>query len=479
MFDNRPVDTVKFSDWYLEVLKQAQLFDYAPTRGSMVIRPHGYRIWELIVADLDKRFKKAGVENAYFPLLIPESFLNKEKDHVEGFSPELAIVTHAGGAKLEEPLVVRPTSETIIYHMFSKWIQSYRDLPLKINQWANVVRWEMRTRPFLRTTEFLWQEGHTAHETEEEAYKTTMAHLQLYVDFFKESLAIPLISGPKPESEKFAGAKHTFTMEPMMRDGRALQVGTSHMLDKTFPEAFGVKFQDQNGQEKTPWCTSWGVTTRMIGATVMVHGDESGLILPPKVAPIQVAIVPIRKRNTDQTSLNQYLNKVREILDGAELRHKTFDSETTPGARFFETEQKGVPLRLEIGSRDADAEKVVVSLRLANEDAGLEKKIVCDFSELGKTILHKLDAFHNYLYQRAEKFLQANIFDANSFEQVEKGLTDAPGFYKVLWCEDEECENKLKSIGGTFRVLVEKDATGTCFICKEKANVKAVAAKAY
>jgi prolyl-tRNA synthetase len=477
--ENRPVEAIKFSEWYLEVLKQAELTDYSPTRGCMVIRPHGFAIWELMQKELDRLIKQSGCQNAYFPLLIPESFLNKEKNHLEGFSPELAVVTHAGGEKLEEPLVVRPTSETIIYHMFAKWIKSYRDLPLKINQWANVVRWEMRTKPFLRTTEFLWQEGHTAHATEEEALATAKKHLEIYTQFVKDYLALPVFSGPKPESEKFAGAKVTFTMEPIMRDGKALQLGTAHLLEHSFPQAFGVGFQDQDGTVKTPWCTSWGVTTRLVGAAILGHGDETGLVLPPKIAPIQVAVVPIQKANDAPEVLHNFKTRIVEILRATGVRFAVFDGEGTPGARFFQAEQKGIPLRLEFGARDIASNQVILVTRLAGDGIDFERKTSCELLSLSELLITRLEQFQNYLYRRAQAFKQANLFEVATLEELRNGLKIAPGFYKVLWCENGVCEEQLKSLSASFRVVLERGVVGPCFVCHEKATCLAIAAKAY
>lgn len=478
-FNNSPVDAVKFSEWYLEVLKQSEMTDYSPTRGCMVIRPYGFAMWEFIQKELDARIKKAGVSNAYFPLLIPESFLNKEKNHIEGFSPELAVVTHAGGNKLEEPLVIRPTSETMVYHMFAKWIKSYRDLPLKINQWANVVRWEMRTKPFLRTTEFLWQEGHTAHTTEEEALKTAKIHLDIYVKFLREVLALPVISGAKPESEKFAGAKVTFTMEPMMRDGKALQVGTSHLLAHSFPEAFDVKFQDKDGLLKTPWCTSWGSTTRMIGAMILAHGDETGLVVPPNIAPIQAVVIPIRKSGEDTEVVDRYLKEVVELLDLANIRHLVLDDDSSPGARFFAGEQKGIPLRIEFGKKDILNNQVVLVQRLQDPESAIPRKIVCSRSLLITTVFERLEIIQELMLRRAESFLNANIFEVETFEQLSDGLKKSPGFYKILWCESLTCEAKVKSIQATLRVIIDRNVSGKCFSCLNPATCLVIAAKAY
>ncbi len=478
--ENQIIETSQFSQWYLEVLKQAELVDYAPVRGCMVIRPYGFAIWELLSDELDKRLKKAGIKNAYFPLFIPESFLNKEKDHLEGFSPELAVVTHAGGEKLAEPLVVRPTSETIIYHMFSKWIKSYRDLPLKINQWANVVRWEMRTRPFLRTSEFLWQEGHTAHETEEEARQTAEKHLDLYVNFLKDFLAIPVISGKKTDSEKFAGAKITFTMEPIMRDGKALQVGTSHLLDHNFPKAFEVEFQNREGSLSTPWCTSWGVTTRLIGALIMVHGDlDSGLVLPPKVAPYQVSVVPIRRSGEDSALVDNYLSKIKSLLENSDIRYTVFDDERTPGARFFASEQQGIPLRIEFGMRDIATEQVVLNPRLVDESFNLKKKQLVKLEDLSSTCQLILNNFQEYLYKRAEAFLLSNQNSVVTLEELTQGLNNKPGFYTVHWCREKACEILLKELSASFRVVLDEQSQGSCFGCAKQSTMKVIVAKSY
>jgi len=480
----KPIETTKFSEWYLNAIQEAALFDYSPVRGCAVIRPNGYKIWECIQKNLDGEFKKIDVENAYFPLFIPESFLNKEKKHIEGFSPELAVVTHAGGSELEEPLVVRPTSETIIYYMFSKWIKSHRDLPLKINQWANVVRWEMRTRPFLRTTEFLWQEGHTAHENEEEAFEFAKTILNLYSTFLKEVLAIPHLTGAKPESEKFAGAKATLTLEPMMGDGKALQVGTSHLLENSFPEAFEVFFQDSEGKNRSPWCTSWGMTTRLIGAVIMTHGNPiEGLVLPARIAPIQIAIVPIRKKTDDQSVLNQFIDQITMLLKNAGIRVKLFDGESSPGARFFETEKLAVPLRLEIGMRDAQANQVFVSPRLS---FGEYKKQGVAFDNLLAFWTKFENDFHNYLFSRAEQLMNDNFKEIDTLSELEKEFEAGLGFFKAAWCLSSECEAKLKPLGASFRVMINKhfihgedNREKRCFACGKNVTTKAIIAKAY
>lgn len=474
------VNSALFSEWYLQVLKDAELADYAPVKGCMVIRPYAYSIWELIQSELDSKIKAQGVRNAYFPLFIPEHFITKEKKHVEGFSPELAVVTHAGGEELEEPLVVRPTSETMVYYMFEKWIKSHKDLPLKINQWANVVRWEKRTKPFLRTSEFLWQEGHTAHGSEEEAFAFAQTILDLYVSFLRDFLAIPVISGFKPESEKFAGAKYTFTMEPIMQDGKALQVGTSHLLESSFPKAFDIFYQDSDKQLKTPWCTSWGVTTRLIGAVIMVHGDlETGLVLPPKIAPYQVSVIPIRKTSDDRTLFDSFLEKILKQLETSGLRYVLFDDETSPGKRFNESEKKGIPLRIEFGMRDVLSLQVVLVPRLAipNQDKKIFVPIDSFLQESKETLKH----FQNFLLARATDFLQKNTFLVSSFEELKNHLDHNPGFYEVFWCQGSPCENLVKSVQCSFRVKLEKtlDVSDNCFVCQEKASCKIIVAKSY
>ncbi len=359
-----------FPQWYTDVVLKTKLVDYGPVKGTMVIRPYGYAIWENIQKELDKRFRATGHENAYFPLLIPMSFLSKEKEHVEGFAPEVAVVTHAGGEELAEPLVVRPTSETIIGNMYSKWLQSYRDLPILINQWANVMRWEKTTRPFLRTSEFLWQEGHTVHATEEEAVEETIKMLNVYKEFAENCLAIPVITGKKTEKEKFAGAVATYGMEAMMHDGKSLQAGTSHYLGQNFSKAFDIKFLDKDGALKYGYTTSWGVSTRLIGAIIMAHGDQRGLSLPPVVAPVQVVIVPIAAK---KAGVMEECAKVKAMLEEAGVRVKLDDSDNSPGWKFNEWEMKGVPLRLEIGPRDIE-NGVVTVVRRDNGEKSVVKK---------------------------------------------------------------------------------------------------------
>lgn len=480
MSANKVKNTQDFSAWYNEVIFKAELVDEIAVKGCNVIRPYGWAIWENIVKELDARIKAEGVQNACFPLFIPESFLNKEKEHIDGFSPELAVVTHAGGKKLEEPLVVRPTSETLFYTMFAKWISSYRDLPLKINQWANVVRWEMRSRPFLRTTEFFWQEGHTAHETHEEAWQTALKHQELYRVFAEEFLAIPTIPGPKTDSEKFAGAHTTLTLEAMMQDGRALQLCTSHLLAESFPRAFGVSFQDRDGKVKTPWCTSWGWTTRSIGAMIMVHGDSAGLVIPPKIAPIQVIIVPIFKTPEQESAVLSYCEKILSVLIAGGLRVKIdSDATKTPGNKFHDSELKGIPLRIEVGPRDLEAGSCMFAPRIKISDDEKGKFSVM-FDDLAHRAGQVLEQIHGLMLERARGFLFENIHEAESFDELSVKLEQNRGFYKIFWCASPECEAKLKEIRASARVVVQTNAPDSpCFYCKKTTNLRIIAAKSY
>ncbi len=480
MSEKKVKDTVDFSAWYNDVIYKAELVDESPIKGCNVIRPYGWAIWENIVKELDSKIKEEGVQNACFPLFIPESFLAKEKEHVEGFSPELAVVTHAGGKKLEEPLVVRPTSETLFYSMFARWIKSYRDLPLKINQWANVVRWEMRSRPFLRTTEFFWQEGHTAHETQEEAWQTALRHQEIYRAFAQDFLAIPAIAGPKTDSEKFAGAHTTLTLEAMMQDGRALQLCTSHLLAESFPRAFGVSFQDPQGKLKTPWCTSWGWTTRSIGAVVMIHGDQAGLVLPPKIAPIQIIIVPIFKTAEQSSVILDYADKIASELKKAGLRVKIdCDQTKTPGNKFYESELKGIPLRIEVGPKDLEAGGCLFAprIKISDHEKGKFSVKLDDVVEVAQKTLGQI---HDLMLERARSFLAENIYQADTFEELSAALEEKRGFYKVFWCADPECEAKLKEIKASARVIVENESSSNhCFYCKKPSKKRIIAAKSY
>lgn len=433
-----------FPQWYTDVVIKTGLADYGPTKGSMVIRPYGYAIWENIQRELDARFKATGHKNAYFPLLIPMSLLQKEAEHVEGFAPEVATVTRAGSNELSEPLVVRPTSETIICDMYSRWIQSYRDLPLKINQWANVVRWEKTTRPFLRTSEFLWQEGHTVHATREEAEKETLDILHLYADFARDCLAMPVLIGQKTEKEKFAGAEETYGMEAMMQDGKSLQAGTTHHFGDKFARAYDIQFLDRDGTHKYAWQTSWGVSTRLIGALIMAHGDARGLILPPAVAPVQAIVLPIA---IHKTGVEEAARSVIDRLVAAGVRCEGDFSDQTPGWKFNEWEMKGVPLRLEIGPRDIENGVVTVVRR----DNG-EKSVVKN-EELEGVIKRLLSDVHESMYRKAEAFRDSRIKEAHTLDELKKYL-DEGNFVKAMWCGSQECELKVKELmQATIRIM--------------------------
>lgn len=463
-----------FPEWYNEVIHQAELVDQSPVRGSIVIRPYGYAIWELIRDVLDKRIKETGHQNASFPLLIPESFLKKEADHIEGFAPELAVVTHAGGKELEEPLVVRPTSETIIHYMFARWISSWRDLPLKINQWANVVRWELRPRAFLRTTEFFWQEGHTAHATYQEAHDEVLTMLGEYVNLAENVLAIPVVTGLKSETEKFPGAEKTYTFEGLMPDGKALQMGTSHLLSQSFAKAFDMKFQDQNEQVAYPYLTSWGATTRLIGAVVMVHGDEKGLVLPPKVAPIQVIIVPIFKKGADSQAVIDAANNLAVRLKNIGVR-ATIDADTTksPGAKFFHWELRGVPVRIEIGPRDIEMNQMVVVDRI-----GLGKKEVL-LAQADSYIPDLLDSIQEELFNRAKAVRQAQWHKEAKLAKFGKRLEDEGGFYQTGWCREKACELEVKNYKATTRCILEEKTFKECFNCSNPSKSDVLIARSY
>jgi len=468
--------TEDFARWYNEIVQQAELADYAPVRGCMVIRPYGYALWENVRAGLDRRFKETGHENAYFPLFIPRSFLEKEAEHVEGFSPELAVVTIGGGKELEEPLIVRPTSETVIGHMYSKWIQSYRDLPVLINQWANVVRWELRPRLFLRTTEFLWQEGHTAHATREEAEAEARQMLDVYADFAENEAAVPVIKGRKSESEKFPGAAVSYTIEAIMGDGRALQSATSHDLGENFARAFDITYQDADGELRFCWTTSWGLSTRFIGAIVMVHGDDQGLILPPRLAPIQAVIVPIWKTEEERAQVLGAAGKVMADLSG--FRVKIDDREQlTPGFKFNDWELRGVPLRIEIGPRDVRNEQVVLARR---DVPGRDGKSDLPLSDLSQGVGEMLDSIQTALFERAVAFREAHTAEPETYDGLCRAV--AEGFASAWWCGSADCEAKVKAdTTATVRCipLEQPDGGGACVVCGSDASEKAVFARAY
>jgi prolyl-tRNA synthetase len=464
-----------FSRWYVEVIKKAELADYAPMKGMMVIRPYGYAIWENIQLLLDKRIKESGHVNAYFPLFIPETFLQKETEHLEGFSPEVAWVTRGGTEELEERLAVRPTSEAIIGNMYSKWIKSWRDLPVLINQWANIVRWEKVTRPFLRTTEFLWQEGHTAHETFEEAQDETLKILSMYKEFVESELAIPVVSGKKSKREKFAGALETYAIEALMSDGKALQMGTSHNLGQHFSKVFNIRFEDRDQKLQHVWQTSWGVSTRLVGAVIMAHGDDSGLMFPPRIAPTQIVIIPISIGNWKEEVLPtaQKLEKVlrqegwRVKLDGRE--------EFTPGWKYSEYEMRGVPLRVEIGPRDIQKNQVVVVRRdtMSKESIGLDSLI--------KSIPQVLDNVQSTLFEKAFKFQEENIHKVDNYEDFKSVLESKRGLIKTFWCGGQECEDRIKEeTMATIRVIpLEQGKKGKCVLCKAESDKWVYFARAY
>lgn len=465
-----------YSRWYTDVIMQAELADYAPVKGCMVIRPNGYAIWEKIQSVLDRMFKETGHRNAYFPLFIPESFMRKEAEHVEGFAPECAVVTHGGGKKLEEPLYVRPTSETIIWAMYRDWIQSYRDLPLLINQWCNVVRWEMRTRLFLRTTEFLWQEGHTAHATEEEAEEEARKILEIYRTFAEEYMAMPVIPGQKTEKEKFAGALRTYTIEAMMQDRRALQAGTSHNLGQNFAKAFDVKYQDENGELQYVWATSWGVSTRLIGALIMTHSDDQGLVLPPRLATLEVVIVPIWKGDDEMAVTREAAHKLAEALRPKRTVHVDDREGYRPGWKFNEWESKGVPVRIEIGPRDLQSNQAV----LARRDTGEKTTVPQD--ELPGAVEQLLDDIQKSLFKRALEFRERYTFVVDDYQEFKEKIEDPSGFFLIHWCGDRACEDRLQEeTKATIRCIPferEKES-GRCLLCGKPSDGRVVAAKAY
>ncbi|NMB42437.1 MAG: proline--tRNA ligase [Firmicutes bacterium] len=465
-----------FSQWYLDLVLKTEMMDYAPVRGCMAIRPYGYAIWENIQQLLDKRIKATGHKNAYFPLFIPESLLQKEADHVEGFAPEVALVTHGGDEKLTERLVVRPTSEAIICSMYARWIQSYRDLPLLINQWCNVVRWEKSTRPFLRTSEFLWQEGHTVHSTEEEAEEEALKMLGVYKEFAETELAIPVISGLKTESEKFAGALRTYTIEALMADGRALQAGTSHNLGQHFSRVFDIQFLDKDKQLKYAWQTSWGVSSRLIGAIIMVHGDDRGLKLPPRVAPVQVVVVPIITKKQRK----EVLERVREFADefSGEIRIEVDDREEySAGWKFNEWEMKGVPLRLEVGPRDLSQGGVTAVRRDTGEKFFINEK------ELPKRLPALLDDIQSNLFKQALEFREKNTYSVDDYEKFKDIVQEKRGFILSPWCGDPGCEEGIKNdTKATIRCIpfaAEPSEDALCLFCGQKNSKPVYFARAY
>jgi prolyl-tRNA synthetase len=472
--------SVDYSRWYTDLIQEAQLADYSPVRGCMVIRPNGYAIWEKIQAELDKRFKETGHQNLYFPLFIPESFLKREAEHVEGFAPECAVVTHGGGKELEEPLVVRPTSETIIWHMYQKWISSYRDLPLLYNQWANVVRWEMRTRLFLRTTEFLWQEGHTAHACEEEARQEALRMLEVYRTFVQDKLAIPVLSGRKTQREKFAGAVDTYCIEGMMQDGKALQMGTSHYLGQNFAKAFDVRFQDKDGGSTYVFATSWGVSTRLIGGLIMAHSDDHGLILPPAIASTQIVIVPIWRSEEDKRAIRDLVTT--QLLPSLKEQWQVhFDDreEVHPGFKYHEWEVRGIPIRLEIGPRDLKNGQVV----LVRRDTA-EKQTIA-LTGLVLAIKELLEAMQHNLFSRALATREARTFHLHHYEEFKKQAEEG-GFIYAPWCGQTACEASIaEETKASIRIAPQEEGSqksskvGPCIRCQQPAIGVALFARSY
>ena len=468
-----------YSQWYLDVIAAGKLADYAPVKGCMVIRPSGFAIWEAMQARLDRMFKETGHVNAYFPLLIPKHFMEKEAEHVEGFSPECAVVTHGGGKELEEPLMIRPTSETVIGHMYSQWIQSYRDLPVLINQWCNVFRWEMRTRLFLRTSEFLWQEGHTAHETQEEAQEETMRMLEIYRRFQEEDLAIPVIPGLKTESEKFPGAIATYCIEAMMQDGKALQAGTSHNLGQNFAKAFDITFLDRNNEQSHAWTTSWGVTTRMIGALIMTHGDDDGLILPPRIAPVQVVIIPIFTNDQEKSETKAFAEAVaerlRSRLDSLKVVIDQRD-DLRPAEKFFHWLQQGIPVRIEVGPRDVAKQSGMVARR------DMRKKNPVQLEEITPHVCELLEKIQENLYQRALEFRKQNTRRANNYDEFREILKEEGGFVMAHWNGTSEVEAQIKTdTKATIRCIpLDPDPSpGKCMVTGEASEREVVFAVAY
>ncbi|MFR7933456.1 MAG: proline--tRNA ligase [Acutalibacteraceae bacterium] len=461
-----------FPQWYTDVVLKTELVDYGPVKGTMVIRPYGYAIWEVIQRELDKRFKESGHENAYFPMLIPYSYLVKETEHVEGFAPEVALVTHVGDQELPEKLVVRPTSETIICEMYRRWVQSYRDLPVLINQWANVVRWEKTTRPFLRTSEFLWQEGHTLHASEAEAREETLRMLNIYEEFSRNVLAIPMFTGRKSEKEKFAGAKETYSIEAMMQDGKSLQSGTSHYFGNSFAEAFDIKYLDKDGKLKAPYQTSWGVSTRLIGAVIMTHGDQRGLCLPPAIAPVQAVIIPVAMHK------DGVLDKCREVYIALKsvARVKLDDRDFTPGWKFNEYEMKGVPVRIEIGPRDIENGVATVARRDKTEE-----KFTIRLDDIATELPKLLADIQTNMYNKALAFRDSHVKIVSDTAEL-KDAVDSGNFALGMWCGDRECEDKIKEITGASTRNMPFDQTpcgDKCVCCGKKATKKIYFGKAY
>ena len=462
-----------FAQWYTDVVKKAELIDYTSVKGCMAIKPAGYAIWENIQHELDRRFKETGVQNVYMPMLIPESLLQKEKDHVEGFAPEVAWVTHGGLEPLQERMCVRPTSETLFCDFYSRDIHSYRDLPKVYNQWCSVMRWEKTTRPFLRSREFLWQEGHTAHATAEEAEARTIQMLNIYADFCEEVLAIPVVKGRKTDKEKFAGAEATYTIESLMHDGKALQSGTSHNFGDGFAKAYDIQFTDRDNKLKYVHQTSWGMTTRLIGALIMVHGDDSGLVLPPRVAPVQVDIIPVMQK---KAGVLEKAAEVKEKLINAGFRVKVDDSDKNPGWKFSEQEMRGIPVRIEMGPRDIEANQAVIVRRETRE------KTVVSIDELDVKVKEILDTMQVEMLERARKHRDAHTYVATDYEEFKQTVANKPGFVKAMWCGNEECEDKIKEdTTATSRCMPfnQEKLSDVCVCCGKPATKMVYWGKAY
>jgi prolyl-tRNA synthetase len=466
-----------YSAWYTDLILKAELADYSPAKGCMVIRPRGFAIWERIKGALNTMIEETGHQNAYFPLFIPESFMKKEEEHVEGFAPECAVVTHGGGSKLEEPLVVRPTSETIINYMFSKWIQSYRDLPLLINQWANVVRWEMRTRLFLRTCEFLWQEGHTCHETEAQAEEETLKILEIYRRLAEEVMAMPVYQGKKSEAEKFAGALHTYCIEALMQDGKSLQAGTSHNLGQNFARAFDVQYQTRERTLEYAWQTSWGVSTRLVGALIMTHSDDKGLVLPPRLSPLEVVFVPIYRTDEERDSVMAAARRLEEASKDVGIRcHVDDRDQYKPGFKFADWELKGIPLRIEIGPRDVAAKKVIVARR----DTGEKTPVAMEGLE--QELRGLLDTVQRDLFERARTFRDERTREVGSYDELKAQMEGDGGFAVCGWCGGPECETKVKDeTKATIRLIPFEggEGKGPCIACSKDAAHTVHFARAY
>lgn len=468
------------SAWYNDVIERAQLAEHGPVKGTMIWRPKGFALWEAIQKNLDTRIKDLDAQGVYFPLFIPESFLKKEKEHVEGFSPQLAVVTHAGGEKLKEPIVVRPTSETIMYDAFSRWIQSWRDLPLLINQWANVVRWEKRPYYFLRTTEFLWQEGHSAHATNEEAQTMADNALKMYVDFYQNVLGLYGYAGRKSEAEKFPGADITLTYEILMPDGKVVQGCTSHNLGQNFSKVFKVDYQDEKGRKQLVYQTSWGLSARSIGAMILVHGDDNGLVLPPAIAPTQVAIIPIITKSSDKKAINDLAEDVFKLLESYDLRVKLDDSDQSPGWKFNQYDLEGVPLRIEIGSKEVRSGEVIIWERVFKSNARISVR--SKLENLAENVQKLLSDVQDHLFENSKNFTQINTRQADNYPQFKEIMNTTRGFIEAFWCEDPKCEAKIKDeTKATTRCLPlgSMETEGKCIYGKEPAKFRWLFGQAY